>query len=498
MTGASDASGPHPETHGDDLPVRPWHLPGLETPSEPEAAGGDAGRGSPWHRAETAGGASFRVPALDGERMASVVAAVRNAARAARRERDLDAVIEAVSRAATRLADPDSPWGRSAEALLRAELGWPAAPARETLRRMADGWTAGTLGDLVEAELGDPGLLDGYGPAPARDGSPRMRRAAGPPLLLQVQAGNVPGVGVTGVIRGLLVRSGLLVRPSRSEPGLAALFARSLADLAPELGRSVAVCWWPSEGEPAWRSAARRAGKVVVYGGDDAVRRIRARVPGDTELVPYGPRLGVAVMLPDASVRRAARRLAEDVCAYEQRGCVSPRVLLTPRTLRDPAARALEKALSTWVKENETAPLSPDEAADLRQLRGRAEFAGEGEARLVSDPGELRWTVLAGGEPSLRSRALPRVVRVHGVAGIGEVRRLLATLEGRVQALAYAGREGLRELADAAAVTGVSRLCPVGSAAWPPADWRHDGRHQLLPLLRWTDWELPGGEGRDG
>lgn len=486
----TDGSG-GPRAPDGDLPIRPWHLPGLESPPETDASGEGARRESAWHRAETAAGASFRVPALDGERAASVAAGARDASREARREHALDAVISAVSRAATRLADPESPWGRRAEALLGAELGWPSGPARETLRRMAEGWTAGALEDLVEAELGDPGVLDGYRPAPAAEGPSRLRRAAGPPLLLQVQAGNVPGVGVTGMIRGLLVRSGLLVRPSRSEPGLAALFARSLADLAPILGRSVAVCWWPSDGDATWRPVTKRSGKVVVYGGDDAVRHVRARVPGDTELVPYGPRLGVAVLLPDASVQGAARRLAEDVCAYEQRGCVSPRVLLTPRSLRDEAARAVDESLSEWVKQNDTAPLSPDEAAELRRLRGRAEFPAEGDARLVSGPGELRWTVLAGGDPALRSEALPRVVRVHGVEGIGEIGRLLESLEGRVQALAYAGREGLRELADAAAAAGVSRICPVGSAAWPPADWRHDGRHQLLPLVRWTDWELP-------
>lgn len=492
MTGGSGGQ----RTPDGDLPIRPWHLPGLEPPPERNESDRDARRESAWHRAETAAGASFRVPALDGERAASVAAGARDASRAARREHALDAVISAVSRAATRLADPGSPWGRRAEALLGAELGWPSGPARETLRRMAEGWTAGALEDVVEAELGDPGFLDGYRPAPAAEGSPRLRRAVGPPLLLQVQAGNVPGVGVTGMIRGLLVRSGLLVRPSRSEPGLAALFARSLADLAPVLGRSVAVCWWPSDGDAIWRSVTKRSNKVVVYGGGEAVRHIRARVPGDTELVPYGPGLGVAVLLPDASVQRAARRLAEDVCAYEQRGCVSPRVLLTPRPLRDETARAVDESLSEWVKQNATAPLSSHEAAELRRLRGRAEFPAEGDARLVSGPGELRWTVLAGGDPALRSDALPRVVRVHGVEGIGEVGRLLESLGGRVQALAYAGREGLRELADAAAATGVSRICPVGSAAWPPADWRHDGRHQLLPLLRWTDWELPREEER--
>lgn len=477
---------------GDELPVRPWHLPGVEAPS-----GGGAGR--PWHRAETAAGSSFRVPALDGPRIASLADRVREAALRARRDRSVAGVVEAVSGAATRLADPDSRWGRRAAKLLRAELGWPAGPARTTLRRMAEGWTGDSLQRLLEAELGNPSLLDGYRPAPTGDGSSRMRRAAGPPLLLQVQAGNVPGVGVTGVIRGLLARSGLLVRPSRAEPGLAALFARSLADVAPDLGRSTAVCWWPRDGTPSWGTAVKEVDKAVVYGGAEAVRAVRTMLPGDTELVPYGPGLGVAVLLPDASVEDATRRLAEDVCAYEQRGCVSPRVLLTPRSLQDEAALALEEALGEWVKRHGTAPLSASEATALRQLRGRAEFPAEGEARLVGDPEELRWTVLAGGEPALRSEALPRVVRVQGVAeGLTGIRRLLEGIRGRVQVLAYAGRQGREALANVAATAGVSRVCPLGTAAWPPADWRHDGRHQLLPLLRWTDWERPGGGERNG
>ena len=494
MTAGAGGGGPS----DGDLPFRPWHLPGLEgKPGRPGRAG-DAARARAWHRAETAAGAAFRVPALDGERIASVAAAARDAARAARREHDVGAVIEAVSGAATRLADPGSPWGRRAQALLGVELGWPAGPARETLRRMAEGWTAEALRDLLEAELGDPAVLDGFRPAPTADGSPRLRRASGPPLLLQVHAGNVPGVGVTGMIRGLLARSGLLVRPSRSEPGLAALFARSLKDLAPELGESVAVSWWPRGADAAWRSVAKEVSKVVVYGGDEAVRRVREEVAGDAELVPYGPRLGVAVLLSDAPVREAARRLARDVCAYEQRGCVSPRVLLAPASLLDEVARAVDVALGEWVKRYEAAPLSPTEAGALRQLRGRAEFSADGEARLVGDPEELRWTVLAGGEAALRSEALPRVVRVHAVEGAEGVRRLLESLDGRVQALGYAGRDGLRTLADAAAAAGVSRVCPLGTTAWPPGDWRHDGRHQVLPLLRWTDWELPREEGRDG
>ncbi len=307
----------------------------------------------------------------------------------------------------------------------------------------------------------------------------------------------MPGVGVTAVIRALLVRSGVVVRPSRSEPGLAALFARSLSELSPRLGRSVAVCWWPREADAPWRQIANRSGEVVAYGGEEAVRQIRARLPGTVDLLAYGPKMGVAVLLPDADPAEAATRLARDVCAYEQRGCVSPRIVLTPPDLRRAAARRLDEAIGARVRRHGAAPLPPAEAGALRQMRARAEFGpGEETPRLVGDPDELRWTVLTGGVPELRSEALPRVVRVYGVEGMSQIRRLLGRHEGRVQALGYAGRRGLRELAAAAARTGVSRLCPLGTAAWPPADWRHDGRHQLLPLLRWTDWELgPDGDG---
>lgn len=478
----------------DDLPVQPWHLPGF-------SATGDDGDGvdgsAEWERGETAAGAAFRTPRLGEERAAALAEGVRSAALRSRDGQDLEAVIRAVSGAAVRLADADCRWGRAAVDLLGVELGWPRPVARRTLRGMSASWTAGALRELVESELGDPGVLDGYRPAPAPDGSRRLRRAAGPPLLLQVEAGNVPGVGVTAMIRALLVRSGVVVRPSRSEPGLAALFARSLYELSPRLGRSVAVCWWPREAEAPWRQIANRSGEVVAYGGEEAVRQIRARLPGTVDLLAYGPKLGVAVLLPDADPDEAAPRLARDVCAYEQRGCVSPRIVLAPPDLRRDVARRLEEAIGDRVRRDGAAPLPPARAGALRQVRARAEFgAGEEAPRLVGDPDELRWTVLTGGMPELRSEALPRVVRVYGVEGLSEVRRLLGRHEGRVQALGYAGRQGVRELAAAAARTGVSRLSPLGTGAWPPADWRHDGRHQLLPLLRWTDWELgPSGGG---
>jgi hypothetical protein len=487
------------------------HLPG-----HPEDA--DAGA----HRGRTPGGMEFRAPALTPDAARSVADAVRSAALAAREELELSDVVEALAAAARRLTDPGTGTGRSARELLAREAGWTGEMAEETLRGMGRIWTPDALRSVIRSELEDPGVLDGFGRrepvGPGAGGDPatssaaggrsgpgrrlqRRRRAAGPPLIFVVNAGNVPGVAVTAAIRGLLVRSGVLLKCPEEEPGLLPLFARSLARESRLLGDSLAAIWWPGgSGDPARDAWTEAAGTVVVYGGAPAVRGARERLPSHADLVAYGPRVGVAVVLPDAAGTEgdAASALARDVCAYEQRGCVSPRIVYLPGT-RDPVpfARRMGEALAAAAGEDGAPQPTGEEATAIRSLRAREEMTGygnRGDAPRVIAPGDddLSWTVLVGGDPSPVTEGLPRVVRVHGLEDLGALETLLRPLEGRIQSLGYAGEEGVRALAEMASRLGVARVAPLGTVAWPPADWRHDGRHQLLPLLRWTDWERPG------
>jgi len=456
----------------------PWHLPGLPGREERGLAEG-----------RTAAGQAFRVPLLDGPDADAVAGEVRRAALQARRHLPAERVIAASARAAGSLADPSTPAGREAGDLLSRELGWPAGLARETLAAMGRTWTAAALRAVVERELGGTAVLDGWTEEGALPG--RRRRALGPPLLLVVHAGNVPGVSVTAALRGLLVRSGVLSRAPAAEPGLLACFARALAAEEPLLGRCLATTWWPAEAsEDVWRSWVKRSGKVVVYGGDEAVAGVRARVPGHTGLLAYGPRLGVAVVLPDAAAAAAAAALARDVCAYEQQGCVSPRLVYTVGRDARAFGRELAGALRAEVGRVERPEPDAATAVAVRGARDEAEFAGLAGRDVQVLAGEgLAWTVMVGGEDRLLTRGLPRFVRVHGAASVAEVARILGPLEGRIQSVGYAGEAGLPELADTAAGLGACRLAPLGSLAWPPADWLHDGRPQLLPLLRWTEWE---------
>ncbi len=460
-----------------------WHLPGLSARPGPELEG------------RTPAGGLLRAPALDAREAGTVAETVRRAALRARRERRISDVVDAISRAARRLRDTEDPAGRAAAGRLVADLGWSPDAVGATLAGMAESWTGDALAGLLRAELGDPAVLDGFTPDPARPG--RLRRALGPPLLFQVQSGNVPGIAVTGIVRGLLARSGVLAKSAEDESALPALFAGLLAAEDPLLGACLAVTWWPGdETSPAFDAWTKRAGKVVVYGGDAAVSGLRRRVDAGTGILQYGPRTGLAVLLADAPAGAAAA-LARDVCAYEQRGCVSPRICYVVGADPIDWGRRLGEALEA---ENRRIPAprpGDAEAVALRAARAEIEFAGfagpggrEPETEVLG-PATLDWTVLTTRGPGLASRGLPRAVWVYGVAGVDALIDLLAPLEGRVQAIGYAGTDGLERLADGAAELGVSRLAPIGTMAWPPADWRHEGRFQLLPLLDWTDWEVP-------
>lgn len=464
-----------------------WYLP--------LAPGRSALKTVGWYEAKTRGGYGFRSPILAPDEAADIVQSVRAAALGSRRTHRVSDVIRSVSRAALRVADAGDAIGRAAHVCLRDETGWSASMVSATIAGMAETWTEAELSNLVRGELGSADVLEAFHDDPARPG--RQRRAAGPPVIGLVQAGNVPGTGITAVIRCLLVRSAVICKLPADEPGLTVHFAQALAEEDASLGSCLTATWWPAdEADPLAVEMRKCSGKVVIYGGESAVAAYRRDLPASTELLIYGPRTGVAVLLSDASThdRRIEAGLAADVCAYEQEGCVSPRlVFVLGSSAREFGAR-LAHALADVSATHEPPPPSPADAVRLRALRASAELAAYGDADgevdlFDSGPENFAWTVRCSETPGVGMEDLPRTVFVYHVGSAEQLGKLLEPLRDRIQVIGYAGSLGLPELAELANELGVSRVAPIGSIAWPPADWRHDGRHQLLPLVQWTDLE---------
>ncbi len=411
------------------------------------------------------------------------------------RRRPTTSLVESLGRAGSRFLDPADPIRQAALEYLPAAAGHSPAMAREVVDGMARDWTADRLTRLLRAQFPDPGVLDGFRPGP---GGSRVR-ALGHRLVVQLGAGNVAGVSVGGMVRALLTRSPLLLKPGLHDAVLPVLYARALAECDPELATAVAVLYWPGGTVAVESEVLGRAGLVVVYGGADTVEAVRSRLPATTPLVAYSHRVSLALVgreaLAGTHADRTARAAARAVAAFDQRGCVSPHLFWVEEggSLTPPEwAGRLAAAMAAVEQELPAGPPRAHTASIVQQLRGTWELkqaAGAGAARVFRPPG-VEWTVVYDPDPAFEPSCLGRFAWVKPVPDLSRVPALLAELRPFLQTVGMAGVGGRGPaLAEQLGRAGAGRVTTLQRMAWPPAWWHHDGGDPLRTLIRWVDWE---------
>jgi hypothetical protein len=171
------------------------------------------------------------------------------------------------------------------------------------------------------------------------------------------------------------------VRPSRREPLFAELLheaSQGAFELVEELS--------PRPGEQLW-----------AYGSDATLQNVAARLPTGVLFHPHGHGFGVAVVDAQTLKRdpELAERLAWDVVAFDQRGCLSPRVVIVaaPAAVTCAFAEQLHSALSRLAERIPRGELTDDEAAQARRFVDTMLYAtgtvfqGSSHALAVAQPG---------------------------------------------------------------------------------------------------------------
>jgi hypothetical protein len=480
--------------------VRAWHVPAWEG-AEPDVAT----RVLP--PARTLDGeppdTALAVPDLRRHHVAALARSLRGTSEALR-DRPVGDVVRALGRVGERFLSAGDPLREEALATLPGTSGLSPAMCREVLDGMARDWTEDRLTRLLRAEFGDPRCLDRFvAEADGETGGGRELRAMGSRLAFHLSAGSVPGVSATSLVRSLLVKSPVLLKPGRGDVALPVLMARALAREDPGLARAAAVIYWPGGDASAGleQTALEEADLVVAYGSDAVVRSLRSRLPATTPLVAYHHRLGFgivgrAALTPDA-VAGAAHRAARSVGLFDQRGCVSPHVLFVEEGAGLEAfVAALADGLEGLERELPRGRVDTAEASAAQQLKGTFEMrraAGQDVEVRAGRGG--RWTVVLERGGRLVPSCLGRVVRVVPVEDAADVPALVEDLGDHLQTAGVEGvpTDRLRTLAETLARAGVLRVAPLGKVAFPPAWWRHDGRGPLEVLARWVEME-GGGE----
>lgn len=146
------------------------------------------------------------------------------------------------------------------------------------------------------------------------------------------------------------------VRPSRREP----VFARALVEAL-------------ADARVALEGALPTAGEIHVYGRAETLADVRRAAGPGVAVRGHGPGMGVALVTGDLA--RAAAALAEDVTAFDQRGCLSPRVAFV---VGDSAAfaRALFDALEARARAIPRGALERAEAEELARWSSTLAYAG--------------------------------------------------------------------------------------------------------------------------
>jgi hypothetical protein len=429
---------------------------------------------------------------------------IQEAWRALQRNRDrylvhqtTTSVLQDLEAAAAKWLAPDSRYLQLA--LETPAAGFPAPTLAAGLGQVFGSITIEGLEAWIEQDLGHPNRLDAFCASGPERGSHRRSKAIGPATLGHITAGNLPIAGILSLASGVVVRSAQFVKCATGASLIPRLFAHSLREVNPQLGNCLEIAEWPRHRADLHQVFIEGADCVTIAGTDESISALRATLPAITRLIAYGHRVSLAFvareMLEPNHIATLALRIAQDVCAWNQQGCLSPHVVyaehggtVNPEVL----AASLAAALETLEASHPRGPLPEAEAATIRSRRAFYEVraAASPTTRLWTSSQSTAWTVVYEADPQFQTSCLNRFVYVKAVPTLEIALQGADPIRRHVSTVALAAPPARSpELARRLAEWGTTRICPVGCMQNPPLLWRHDGRPALGELVRWVDWE---------
>jgi hypothetical protein len=316
----------------------------------------------------------------------------------------------------------------------------------------------------------------------------RARRARPGALCVVILAGNVFTAAVRGVALPLLLGIPVLVRPSDDDAAFVQWLTRALHEADAALGESLQWVRFPSRDAALSDLLLAQGDTLVAYGSDSTLQALRARLDPRVGFVGHGHGLGAAfvgaaALQAEDAAREAARALAFDVAAYDQRGCMSP--LATWVAIDQPIspeafAALLFEALLALGQSLPRGPLPLDVASAQLGFRAVGSLCGrlfEGDGCAVSYEAE----------GPLRISPGHRNVQVLDVASEAALMQVLAPLGVHLKCLGVAGASPAARLASSLPARVAPRICALGRMQLPRLDALQDGVSAWEGLLRYTE-----------
>ena len=414
---------------------------------------------------------------------------VREQAQRHLKSKPVGQIVDIIDRAIARLLDRNDPYRRRMDDLLPIISGYDRDMVRLGLTSYLKTFRRPQLQRFLAEDFANPAILDGFQALPKGG----LGRAFGPDILAHIWAGNVPGLPLWSMVAGLLVKAGNIGKLPTAEPLFAGWFAQLLGEIEPDLADCLAVVWWRGGDTELESAVLNEADLVLGYGHDQSLAAIQSRIPITKRFLAFGHKVSFAMVSAAAlkanKARMTARLAAHDVARYDQQGCYSPHVIFVESggaVSPEKFAQYLAHELEVFEKKFPINPLSLAEVSAIAAWRSVEEMTPGGE---VFRSASGAWTVsYQCADKTFQPSCLNRTIKVIAVETLADVPPIIAPFRALLQTVGIAAAPGeLLSLSEALGRVGVTRIASLGDMTSPEAGWHHDGRFNLLDLIKITE-----------
>jgi len=371
----------------------------------------------------------------------------------------------------------------------------------------------GYLEAMLNAEFGKPEILDEWITRGGCDvkAVPRGR-------LLHVLAGNVPGVEIISLARGLMTKNANVLKMASGNPVTPVALVQSFADIDPDhpVTRSTSALYW-DRGGAAEKDMFHKVNSVCVWGGFDAVHAAWNHARAGLEILDYGPKRSMVFISAETvaspqALAAAAGALAGDTVVHDQQACHSPQLVFvegdsgegrdgresknragrTPGENAEIFAAALGAALDEAGKSLPRGADTIDRKAQVGHMRNMAELMGE----TVLHPGSTAWTLIVTEDYTrTASNLLGRTLWILPAATMKEA---VDHVDDLTMVAAFSRRVDMDAYRDFLAGRGVDRMTTVGNMGLLPPGTPHEGRYDLTRMVKFISADLYPDPGEPG
>jgi hypothetical protein len=346
---------------------------------------------------------------------------------------------------------------------------------------------AAAVRELADTTIGIP-YLEGWVQRTMADGRRAAVRAFGA-RTVHVIAGNSPLIAALTVIRNAVCRSNAIIKTPSNDPLTAPAILRTMAELDPDhpLTRHVSVAYWKG-GDTAFEERLyqpQNVEKIIAWGGFASVTHVLRYVQPGLELISLDPKRSATVVGPEAAdaFDEVAARIAVDVGALNQLGCVNARVVFVAAPVEDvnrlgqavyEELQRLPESVSTKAKW-----FDPELRADIDALRASPDFyrvygGADGEGAVIVSQLD---------EPvDFHPRLSGRVANLVPVADPLDAVRYMSAYTQTVGVYPESLKQTLR---DVLPLHGAQRLVSLGHAADPNVALPQDAIEPVRRRVKW-------------